>query len=98
VAGDYALIIVCRHITLDTSSLPPSFFPSLSPSLPPLPPSLSPSLSPSLPPSLSLSRDGSAVELVGLCYSAVTFLGKLNQQSIYPHSGVRLSAGNQQGT
>ena len=42
-------------------------------------------------------RDGSAVELVGLCYSTVTFLGKLNQQSIYPHSGVRLSAGNQKG-
>ncbi len=34
-------------------------------------------------------RDGSAVELVGLCYSTVSFLSKMNQQSIYPHSGVQ---------
>ena len=36
-------------------------------------------------------RDGSAVELVGLCYSTVTFLAKMNQQSIYPHSGIKLA-------
>ena len=40
---------------------------------------------------LSLShRDGSAVELVGLCYSAVTWLGKLFNQGVYPYSGVKL--------
>ncbi len=30
------------------------------------------------------------MELVGLCYSTVTFLAKMNQQSIYPHSGIKL--------
>ena len=34
-------------------------------------------------------RDGSAVELQGLCYSAVNWLAKLHQKGIYPHSGVR---------
>ncbi len=35
-------------------------------------------------------RNGSAVELVGLCYSAVSFLSKMHQQSSYPHSGVKI--------
>ena len=35
-------------------------------------------------------RDGSAVELVGLCYSAVNWLAKLHSQGIYPYSGVKL--------
>ena len=42
---------------------------------------------------LRVPRDGSAVELVGLCYSTVTFLAKMNQQSIYPHSSVKLPSG-----
>ena len=81
-------------------SLPPLPFPFPFPS--PLPP---PSLPPSLPlflsPSLSLSfclplplplspRDGSAVELVALCYSAVTWLSQLFKQSQYPYQGVTL--------
>ena len=32
------------------------------------------------------------MELVGLCYSTVNFLAKLNQQAIYPHSGVRINS------
>ena len=39
-----------------------------------------------------VSRDGSAVELVGLCYSAVSWLAKLHKQGVYPYSGVKLKA------
>lgn len=33
-------------------------------------------------------RDGSAVELVGLCKAAVRFLAKMHREGHYPHSGV----------
>ena len=38
---------------------------------------------------ISPYRDGSAVELQGLCYSAVSWLAKLHQKGIYPHSGIK---------
>lgn len=37
-----------------------------------------------------LCRDGSAVELQGLCYSTVNWLAKLYQKGIYPHAGVKI--------
>ncbi|XP_071799399.1 glycogen debranching enzyme-like [Asterias amurensis] len=35
-------------------------------------------------------RDGSAVEIVGLCKAAVRWLAKLNKAGLYPHTGVTL--------
>jgi len=34
-------------------------------------------------------RDGSAVELIGLCASVVKWLGELNDTKVYPHEGVQ---------
>ena len=54
--------------------------------------STTPSHSPPPPllPSPLPARDGSAVELVGLSYSAVAWLYKLFQQGQYPYQGVTL--------
>ena len=35
-----------------------------------------------------LLRDGSPVELVGLCYSAVSWLASLSEKGQYPFTGV----------
>ena len=43
----------------------------------------------------SLDRDGSAVELVGLCHSAVSWLAKLHSQGTYPYSGVKMPSEEQ---
>ena len=37
--------------------------------------------------------DGSAVELVGLCYSAVSWLAGLYKQGLYPYAGVKITDG-----
>lgn len=38
------------------------------------------------------ARDGSAVELVGLCFSTVSWLAKMFKKGIYPYSGVTLTS------
>ena len=43
-----------------------------------------------IPLSLSLPRDGSAVELVGLSYSAIVWLHQLYQLGQFPYSQVNL--------
>ena len=40
--------------------------------------------------------DGSAVELVGLCYSAVKWLASLHKQGCYPYAGVSLDQSHSQ--
>jgi len=36
-----------------------------------------------------MHRDGSAVELVGLCASVTRWLADINEQGAYPYSGVK---------
>lgn len=43
----------------------------------------------------SLDRDGSAVELVGLCHSAVSWLARLHSKGTYPYSGVKIPSAEQ---
>ena len=38
------------------------------------------------------ARDGSAVELVGLCFSTVSWLAKMSKQGVFPYSGVSLAS------
>ncbi|KAL5487406.1 hypothetical protein EMCRGX_G020000 [Ephydatia muelleri] len=38
------------------------------------------------------ARDGSAVELVGLCFSTVSWLSKMSKQGVFPYSGVSLAS------
>lgn len=43
-------------------------------------------------------RDGSSVELVGLCYSTVRWLAELSRQQKYPHDGVSFAMGDVEKT